>query len=429
MGRISRYMAAVAAAFFSMSILAGNFSVAGNIQAAVEAADSVKAFSDTLRFGPDSLEDNYLRVSLLIAGKGAAVYSTFGHAAVRIQCPSKDADLAYTYEAEIKYLKFIEGGLMANFMVEPTQSFLDTYAKEERNVTEYALNLTPREKLCLWRNLRRDNMEGPDGRFDLVRNNCLSAALFQIENSLYGERIEYCVPEADAADKGPREAELAVNGRFFREVLASSPWLKFATLFFLGVECDKTWPYEQRLEPLEAGVVLQKSMIVSSDEVLLRPVAGEGKTLVSFPPKAAREPSPLTPELIFGLLFALSLALTIGELSLKWKLSVRIFDISLFIFQTIVGCFLFYESCIGGFLGIHWNWYLIPFNPFPIVYWLLRGKYETHEHIYFFYALSLLVFLAAMPFVTSQISLAGELLVSAIFVRCIGLTFKRRYNR
>lgn len=366
----------------------------------------------------DSLSEDYLKVSLLVAGRGKAVYSTFGHAAIRIQCPSEGEDEAYTYEAEVEYLKFLEGRLMAMFMVKSTEDFVKNYYDEGRSVTEYPLNLTPWERLVLRRNLRKDNADGPDGKFNLVKDNCISAALFQIEHCLYNENIAYDLPDNKKVN----------NGILFRDVLSDSPWLRFACLFFLGTECDKTWPAEQRLEPVEVGPILQKSLIVPSGFHAGRPVAGEETEIVSFPPVTAT-PSTVTPVLVFGFFLILAIILTVGELTRKWKKSVRIFDVFIFIIQTIVGVFLLYESFIGGFLGIHWNWYLIPFNPFPIIYWLIRGKYETHEHIYFFYALILLIFLIAMPLKTSQADLAGELLVGILFVRCLGLTFKRRYNR
>ena len=53
-------------------------------------------FGDTI----DRSAEDFVKVSLMIADPGAAFYSVFGHACLRMQCPAFDMDYCFSYESE-----------------------------------------------------------------------------------------------------------------------------------------------------------------------------------------------------------------------------------------------------------------------------------------------------------------------------------------
>ena len=44
--------------------------------------------------------DDFVTASVLIATPGDVLYTSFGHACIRLQCPHYDFDLVYSYESE-----------------------------------------------------------------------------------------------------------------------------------------------------------------------------------------------------------------------------------------------------------------------------------------------------------------------------------------
>lgn len=80
--------------------------------------------------------------------------------------------------------------------------------------------------------------------------------------------------------------------------------------------------------------------------------------------------------------------------------------------------------------GLHWNWYLIPFNPVPVVLLLTMKHRKAHaRHIAKLYAVCGIVFLAFIPLafaVTYQTDTALMLIVAAMAVRCFSRSFRER---
>ena len=61
---------------------------------------------------PDSLDENFVIASVLVASPGGQVYSVFGHTALRMQCPTHGLDYVFSYESEehgMLELQFLAG--------------------------------------------------------------------------------------------------------------------------------------------------------------------------------------------------------------------------------------------------------------------------------------------------------------------------------
>lgn len=373
----------------------------------------------------------FVTASLLTVSPGPAIYSVFGHTAIRMQCPSKGLDYCFSFESELTpgyFFRFFAGECDATFVARRTDEFLAEFKAEGRGVTQCELNLTPREKQELWRSLDEDMMEGAHRKFNLLQNNCTSMALIKIESVLESETIEY----------GAMPPELSfVNGVLLRHCSRRSPWAQFLFVTFAGSESDKYWETEFRMSPETLVPVLSHAVIRSTfSHENGRPVLVGGERVLLPLRNTYDATLPLTPNRVFGALLALSFAYALwqaagyrrsrgagwcgghgrnGETGLCrmawWGLAVV---------YGVVALFLLYVTLVSGLFGIHWNWLLIPFNNVPVVVWLVFRKKKNYPQVYLFYAAVLALFVAVVPWLTTQVMAAHLLLVGALCLLCVG---------
>ena len=351
----------------------------------------------------------FVTASLLVVTPGNAVYSRFGHVSLRMQCPSKDLDYCFTFESEPNRLKFIMGKSMAHFSAVPFKEYIAPYQAEGRGITQYDLNLTTHEEQELWRLLDNDMVEQPNRQFNLIQHNCVSMSMLMTEAALQNEQIEY---------RQMPEQMSFINGEGIRYLSRRSPWLQFLLITFIGSEADVYWPTEQRLSPEMLGNVATHAVIVNLNTHATRPLtAGEPRTIL--PMKAVPEPLPFTPTWLAVGLFVLALLLTCGEWKAGWQKAARWFDAFLFVAQCLVGFVLLYSTLVASLFGLHWNWYLVPFNPLPLVLWLLWRKQKKFYRVYFFYFVILCLFIVIAPVITTQADLPHLLIVGSMGIRCL----------
>lgn len=365
----------------------------------------------------------FVIVSLLTMGPGPEVYSVFGHNALRMQCPSKGLDYAFTFEMEpglIGTLKFFSGQCKAGFVAVPTAEFVAQYKREGRSVVEDEINLTPTEKRELWRALDEDMVQGPHRQFNLLQNNCTSMSMLMVESIMMNEEIDY----------GRLPYLMLHQDELLKSLTEGNKWAQFIFCTLIGTEIDATWPTEQLLSPRMVVSILRKAQIVNHVSGQRRPVM-VGKQQIVNRQTASLDDTPIMPVLVFSILLALVLVISLAERFRKgsafWQKAGRATDVTLFTFQSICGIALLYITLVSGLFGLHWNWYLIPFNPLPLVFWLLWRKRDAAfwRKMYGFYALVLLAFMVITPWITSQQDLAHELLVATLMVRCLNHGLRR----
>lgn len=111
----------------------------------------------------------------VVVTPGNTVASLFGHAAIRMSCPSAGLDYCFTIKTpEIKDELFdiLFGHLRVGLVPEETAMFRDDYTKQGRGVTEYQLNLTLDEARQLWKALDDQVARGLYWDMDYVNNGC-----------------------------------------------------------------------------------------------------------------------------------------------------------------------------------------------------------------------------------------------------------------
>lgn len=355
---------------------------------------------------PDS--SNFVTASLLIASPGEAIYSTYGHSAIRMECPVHNLDYCFSFEEEANmggFVKFFVGKTDAHMVAVPTEKFLADFKKEGREVKQYTLNLTTHEKQELWRLLDNDYVDENVRHFNLLQNNCSSVSLMAIENVVVDETIDF--------NGWPDEFKMN-NGKVFRLMTKSSPWLEFISITLGGTESDAYWEQEQRAAPALLTKVIKKAEIVDVNGNR-RPMINGEKQL--FPLKNNVKASPVTPMWVFGLLFLAVVLITLAQFKWKLKWLGRVLDVLLMALVTVTGLFLIYTSFVSGLFGKHWNWYLIPFNPLPLIIWLIWRKRKGFFKVYLLYTVVLVLFILATP-LSEQLDLPHQLITATLAVRC-----------
>ncbi len=368
---------------------------------------------------PDS--SNFVIASLVTATPSDAIYSSLGHCALRMECPTAGLDYCFSLEmaAEAKhYAQFFAGDLKVAVVAVPTAEFMKVYSSEGRGMTQYELNLTHHEKQNLWRLLDEELMKPPHLTFNFLNTNCVMMAITMIENCLIGERLDF----------GQLPAALQLdNGDLIRYHSQATPWAQFLYITLSGSACDGHYATEYRLSPKMIVEVLEQS-VIRGDSTAARPALTGTRTQL-LPVVTPLTPSRTTPTILFGSLLALVILITAAEWLFHARRTAKVLDIILLTLQTIAGIILFYTSAVACLFGTHWNWYLIIANPIPILCWLLFRRKPWYPKLYLLYTIVLVGFILATP-LSSQLDLPHQLITASFAVRTLShyMRWKRQTN-
>ena len=365
--------------------------------------------NDSIKVLPDS--SNFVTASLVIISPTNDVYSSLGHCAIRMECPSHSLDFCFSSETETgsfnDFIKFLVGKTSTALFPVETDSFLKRYKDENRGIWQYQLNLTHHEKQDLWRKLDEEAVKGPHRSFTL-KNNCVSLSLMLIQSALTKEDFDFgSLPEIFNHD----------NGDLMRYYLEYSPWAEFFLFTIGGSEAEKTYEPDIRFTPQTLGEVIMQTKIVNLEDGTRRPAVVGGRKELSKEEIAITKTS-VTPMMVFGVLLLLVLMITIAEWWLGWKKLANATDAILFTLQCVLGVLLPLVVILLGLVDVHWNWYLIPLNPLPLFIYMCFRKREWFGKVYLLYALVLVAFICLTPFI-SQLDWEHQLITAMFAIRCI----------
>ncbi len=363
-------------------------------------ADSI----DRLAADPD-----FIHVSLLWVSAGDKVYTASGHNALRLQCPSNNIDIAYTFEMDLSMgniMLFFDGKAKAGYISAPTQVFLDSYSEEGRGVKAIPLNLSPKEKQNLWKYLDSEYEKGAHWMFDYEHNGCSSMTV----NALY-----QCLDEGSRLEFRDFDGFKASS---YREVLPDlfrlSPWVHLFWNAIMGTDGEESQPFEGKLYP---SVLFHESQHMTVTDSLghTRPLT-MGRPYDLKRPEVEDAPFPVTPAMLFGFLCLIAAIATLTELRMGYTLLSRATDVSLITIQTIVGTGLLYMLIFSEQVGTSWNWLIIPFNPFPALLWLtLRKRQPLYRRCRIAMAVVMLAFILCYPLIP-QLHYNGLVLICVAFL-------------
>lgn len=361
---------------------------------------------------PDS--SNFVIASLLTITPADAIYSSMGHSAIRMQCPSESLDYCFSLEMAAlpgDYARFFSGQMKAAVVAIPTEVFLQAYRQEGRGITQRELNLTHHEKQQMWRLLDEEVVKPPHLTFNFLNTNCVMMSILMIERCLINEQMDF--------GKLPSALQLD-NGDLIRHHSAHTPWAQFLYITLSGAACDGHEAMEYRLSPKMIVEVLDNATILN-DSTAARPVfKGVPKQILQA--TTHPQPYPVTPTMLFGALLLLTIAITIAERYGQCHKTAKVLDILLYVLQVSAGIVLLYTSFVANMFGSHWNWYLIPTCLIPFILWLTCRKYNWHRYLYLVYTVILILFILATP-LSSQIDLPHQLITTTFATRTLANYF------
>jgi hypothetical protein len=331
-----------------------------------------------------------LYVDLLVVEPGNTLYTSYGHCALRLQCPSKHMDVSFTFGLDDTFrdvVQFFTGNGRGTYSRLVTETYLHDYQRQGRGVKAYAVNLTLDEKRNLWQLLDVQTSSGSPWRYNYMHTNCASMCVYAINQALLNEQVDY----GRAASLGR-----GTYRDYIRAISAGHPWTNFVWQSLIGAEGEEKGNLEDKLSPERLAYAYSCATFVG-DNGSRRPVlVGRGRTVIAQ--TAVYPAGVFTPVVCFGLLFLFSLAVTVMERRSGRGKVARTFDLLLFALQTVMGCAIFFMTFFSRIETAHLNLYVIPFNPLPLLLWLVFRRRRGYARVYAFYTVVLLLFLLAAPF-------------------------------
>lgn len=345
--------------YIMLLLLASTVARANGDTLCVAERNAQQGFNDTI----DRLAEDFVDVYLSIAEPGDYLYSTLGHAAYHLKCPTFGLDYYFTTEGENTpdaILRFLRGNLQMGLAAIPAKDFLDTYIRESRGVTEYRINLSPEQKQSFWMLLDEHTKKWKDMPYDYFHYSC-AISLVELMYELVGkDAISYAEPWDEKFHHTAGELG------YFR-LCHTHPWVLSFLRFVVGNEVDKKMPNDKKLViPADLLEVWQKASLqgrplMDSEPIEILPMGGSKK--VGFTPMMAS---------VLLLIAAIVSLLVLGSDKHWLVVCGKVVDYTILSVVTLLGLFLTYLLFFSSLPCTDWNWLYLAFNPLPAICWYWR---------------------------------------------------------
>lgn len=296
-------------------------------------------------------DEDFVTASVLVASAGEEIYSSVGHACLRLQCPTHGLDFVFSEESEDvsnKVLQFFAGNLKMGVRAMPTQGYIKEYADEGRGVNEYMLNLPIRVKQRLWQQMD-GRLEYDDIPYDFLNHGCAQSVLSWLEDAIDTDSLVYA--------EWPEYYDMTRREMVSENV--DSPWAHvFFTIFIAG---DSNNPDVSK----SAKVVLPEDLV----DVLCKAKA-YGKPLLNGTPNTLLKQTKeirytwFTPDMLAIILLLIAIANVFVRKALL--------RIPVLVIGSAIGCFVLYLLCFSDLTCTEWNWLIVPLFPLPLFAWKWR---------------------------------------------------------
>lgn len=320
---------------------------------------------------------NSAEVSILICAPGDDLYSTFGHAAIRINDPINHIDNVYNYgtfnfDTPNFYLKFVRGQLDYMMSVSRYKYFVRSYMYEKRWIKEHVLDLTNEQKNEVFAFLQNNALpENKYYRYDFFYDNCATRVKDVIKNVL---NDELTLPK-----------KITEEGQTFRDLihiyLKGHDWERFGINLALGRPTDKVVSMEEAtFLPDYLGTAFKKSIIningkkkplIKASHFLYKPINNTKKSSII-----------ILPFVVFTIIALIVLIFTFFEI--KNKKYFLILDKTLFFVSGLTGIVILTLWFGTEHTTVINNWNILWAMPlFFIVAFLLKEKNKDYIKKFF----------------------------------------------
>lgn len=354
------------------------------------------------------------QISILTAAPSdEAVFTLYGHTAVRVKDSLHKIDLVFNYgifdfsKPNFIY-RFTKGETDYKLAAYNFQHYIIEYQMRGSEVTEQVLNFTPDEINKVWNALYINvQPENCVYRYNFFFDNCATRPVAIVEKQVDG-KIKY---------NDPPEPQT------FRDLInyctRNNSWLTFGCDLALGSPTDRVaTPHEMMFLPVYLKEEFDKATIVNPDGTERKLVKSTTRLAEELTDDDQGEKEWFTPMLCSMIIFLLVSLITYMEW--KKKTYFRLVDCILFLLAGVAGTVLFYLCFISTHPCIWPNWSIVWLQPFDLVAVILfavkkYGKAAYYYHFINFAALTLL--LAGWYFIPQHLNIAFIPLVATLWLR------------
>ncbi|MFV0584538.1 MAG: DUF4105 domain-containing protein [Parabacteroides gordonii] len=354
------------------------------------------------------------QISILTAAPSdEAVFTLYGHTAVRVKDSLHKIDLVFNYgifdfsKPNFIY-RFTKGETDYKLAAYNFQHYIIEYQMRGSEVTEQVLNFTPDEINKVWNALYINvQPENCVYRYNFFFDNCATRPVAIVEEQVDG-KIKY---------NDPPEPQT------FRDLInyctRNNSWLTFGCDLALGSPTDRVaTPHEMMFLPVYLKEEFDKATIVNPDGTERKLVKSTTRLAEELTDDDQGEKEWFTPMLCSMIIFLLVSLITYMEW--KKKTYFRLEDCILFLLAGVAGTVLFFLCFISTHPCIWPNWSIVWLQPFDLVAVILfavkkYGKAAYYYHFINFAALTLL--LAGWYFIPQHLNIAFIPLVATLWLR------------
>ena len=304
---------------------------------------------------------NSVEISLLTCSPHEAIYSLYGHTAIRINDQRNGEDLAvnyglFSFEKPHFVLRFLFGLTDYEMGIEPFEAFCRQYRYYGSSVTQQVLNLTNEEKWNIVKAVNINYMpENSVYRYNYFYDNCTTRAVDMLTTHLADAHVVF----EGEQQKYPSFREM-VHG-----CLPHHPWNRFGNDMLLGVKADcKTTLREHQFLPANAMDDFRHAMIVGQDGSN-RPLVLREEIVVPEGAQDVWKDFPLSPKDVFLIVLAITVLITLLEAFTRKVLWG--YDALLMILCGLAGIVLFL-MLFSQHPTVRVNLLLLLLNPLPLFF-------------------------------------------------------------
>ncbi|MDR1524034.1 MAG: DUF4105 domain-containing protein [Tannerella sp.] len=377
------------------------------------------------------------QISLLTSSPtGDAVYTLYGHSALRVYDPGTKLDEVFNYgifdfsRPNFIY-RFAKGE--TDYMVRAYNFnyYLLDYIERGSEIYEQILNLLPEEKESLWQALvLNERPENRTYRYNFFFDNCATRPVAMVENSIRGS-IRYPGQPASRDYRADTKDAPPAGRSTFRDAInfctRHHPWVTFGCDLVLGAPTD-------RVMTLKETFFLPEYLRKTFDKAEIERNGATQpliiKTNILSEETRAPEQSPpfaTSPLACFTLVFIILLYLT----WLEWrkKTYYRWLDILLFFSAGMAGCILFFLSFVSVHPSIFPNISLLWLHPFHLAGIILFSVKKFNKLAFWYHIINFATILGmsiAWIFVTQHFNIAFTPLIASLLLRSAGTLIRKK---
>ena len=332
--------------------------------------------------GPDPHPGASLRVVLVTAGQGDAVWERFGHTALWIQDEETGRGAAYNWGifdfGQVNFMGRLIRGTML-YRMAPLDPFasLEEYRAAGRRVWLQELDLTPAQRLNLLAFVQWNALpENRDYHYDYYRDNCSTRVRDALDRVLEGALRE-------TMEAVPTEDSYRWHTR---RLLQDVPWAYAGIQVVLGPRADAPLTAWDEMF-LPRGLMCRLSeMEIRGPEGGLRPLVKEERLFLesSRPPAPEEPPLALPWFLSLAVLWGGAILLLVrggGEVGWGRRLALTVLAGGWALVAAALGVLILGAWIFTDHVFWHHNYNLLQVNPlflplpFAFVWYLVRGRF------------------------------------------------------